>query len=71
MASRPTRGRVPVVHAIRCDSQKTGFRSRPEALDAAESMMARGLVHPGCHITPYLCRRCGEWHVANKRIAQL
>jgi hypothetical protein len=60
--------RLNVKLTRRCDSQKVGWCTRAEALDAAEIMMVNGHVNPGCHITPYLCQRCGEWHVANKRI---
>jgi hypothetical protein len=37
-------------------------------LDAAEAMMLAGKVKRGCHITPYTCDACGEWHVGNKVI---
>lgn len=68
MASRATRLHLNVHQAIRCDSQKVGFCSRAEALEAAENLMQQGRVMPGCHITPYECNRCGQWHVANRRI---
>jgi hypothetical protein len=70
MASRPTRQRVNLQSGgfRRCISQKVGFRSRAQALDAAERMMDAGRVRPGCHITPYACDDCGEWHVANRVI---
>ena len=70
MASRPTRQRVDVTSASfrRCESQKVGHATYAEALDAAEAMMLRGHVLPGCHITPYRCDRCPEWHNANRVI---
>ena len=52
----------------RCVSRKIGYRSYDEALTAAEEMMAVGKVHPGCHITPYVCDECAEWHVRNRTI---
>ena len=69
MASSPTRLSVPLDSDFRrCESQKIGFGSYDSALDAAERMMDAGRVDPGCHITPYLCDRCSEWHVANRVI---
>lgn len=52
----------------KCESWKRGYATRPDALDAAERTMAAGQVQPGCHLMPYECPRCGEWHVANRRI---
>lgn len=55
----------------RCESQKVGHATREEALTAAERMMDEGRVLPGCHITPYLCDRCDEWHNANRVIVPI
>lgn len=68
MASSPTRQRVRPDDAVRCTTQKRGYRTKADALDAAERMMQAGRVKPGCHITPYACVACGEWHVANRVI---
>lgn len=70
MASSPTRGHLDVAHQYleRCDTHKRGYPSKAAALDVAEMMMEEGHVNPGCHITPYLCPTCHEWHVANRRI---
>lgn len=68
MASSPTRLHVDPVHACRCPSQKVGYPTKDEALTQAEVQMERGAVNPGCHITPYPCDECGEWHVANRVI---
>lgn len=73
MASRATRTRIRgdsnLFQRLRlCQSQKVGYRTRQEALDQAEQMMAADHVQPGCHITPYACQDCGAWHVANRRI---
>ena len=69
MASRPTRLRVPLDRWYRrCPSQKVCFDTKAQALDAAERLMEKGEVNPGCHMTPYLCDECQRWHVANRRI---
>ena len=70
MASRPTRAHVDVAHQWleRCPTHKRGYPSHAVALDIAEQMMDAGDVKPGCHITPYQCPSCGEWHVANRVI---
>lgn len=70
MASHPTRQKVRLrdVGVRRCESLKVGYGSYDEALQAAELMMLEGRVDPGCHITPYACDRCPEYHVANRRI---
>jgi len=70
MASQKTRQRVDqrAIGFRRCTTQKVGYRTHDEALDAAELMMQKGLVRPGCHITPYQCDKCSEWHVANRVI---
>lgn len=68
MASYPTRQRVRMIAGgfRRCDSQKVGYPTKDEALTVAERMMDAGKVTAGCHITPYLCNRCAEWHVFNR-----
>lgn len=63
-----TRLRLRPERATKCPSFKCGYATRDEALRAAEMAMLNGLVDPGCHITPYLCERCGEYHNANRRI---
>lgn len=68
MASRSTRKKLKLVETIRCPSQKTGYPSKAVAHTVAEMMMDEGRVNPGCHITPYLCTECREWHVANRVI---
>jgi len=68
MASSPTRLHVDIPSARRCVSQKVGFTGYEQALAAAERMMDAGRVRTGCHITPYACADCGEWHVANRVI---
>lgn len=70
MASRATRRHIRVTDPEyrRCSSQKRGYATYAEALDAAEDMMRAGRVNRGCHITPYQCDECPLWHVANKRI---
>lgn len=68
MASRPTRQHLDPLAVRRCESQKVGYRTHGEALTAAEWMMAHDFVKPGCHITPYVCQRCGQWHVGNRVI---
>lgn len=73
MASRPSRARVNPNgrNFRRCVSQKIGFPTYGAALDAAERLMLQGRVNPGCHITPYACESCGEWHVANRIIVPM
>lgn len=70
MASRPTRLTLNTANGNyrKCVSQKVGYATKDEALDAAERMMELGKVRPGCHITPYLCSDCAEWHVSNRVI---
>lgn len=68
MASSATRQRLDVTRCRKCLSFKIGYRTRDEALDVAERMMEQGFVKPGCHITPYHCSLCDEWHVANRQI---
>jgi hypothetical protein len=70
---RPTRLRFkgPAIRNIamlRCSSLKMGHASYDQAHRVAENMMTLDKVMPGCHLMPYLCTECGEWHVANKRI---
>lgn len=67
MASSPARRHLTRV-TRRCVTHKVGFRTYLQALDAAERLMEQGRVHPGCHITPYRCADCGEWHVYNRII---
>lgn len=55
-------------HLRRCVSFKIGYATKDDALTAAERMMDEGKVRPGCHITPYFCPLCHEWHVANRQI---
>lgn len=71
MASSPTRLKVDLDTMRACETQKVCFRTRAEALDAAERLMHLGRVTPGCHITPYECDRCGRWHVRNRVIVAL
>lgn len=73
MGRRSTRQRVNLNSSAfrRCPSQKAGFATKALALDAAERMMDQGKVRPGCHITPYPCEQCPEWHVANRIIVFL
>lgn len=73
MASSPTRQRIKVGAPgfRRCPSQKVGFPHYDAALDAAELMMAQGKVNPGCHIVPYECDECAEWHVGNRVIVNI
>lgn len=73
MASRPTRRRVypREVGFRKCTSQKVGYSTKVEALDAAELQMLEGKVQPGCHIVPYLCRVCHEWHTANRVLVRV
>jgi hypothetical protein len=68
MASYPTRQHVNIASLgfRRCVSQKVGYATKELALDAAERQMASGKVNPGCHICPYVCLECGEWHCANR-----
>jgi hypothetical protein len=69
MASRPTRQRIRGERLARkCETLKVGHASREAALDAAEAQMREGRVDPGCHVMPYACARCGEWHLRNERI---
>lgn len=55
----------------RCTSRKVGYASYREAFDAADLLMEGGMVMPGCHITPYRCSECGQWHVYNRRIVKV
>jgi len=73
MASRPTRQHlnVAVERTRKCVTLKIGHPTRAEALDACEAMMDAGRVEPGCHLTPYACDDCGEWHIRNRRIVFL
>lgn len=71
MASSPTRLAVDPERAITCVSLKLSLPTREAALEHAEQMMLRGKVHPGCHITPYECADCGQWHVYNRIIVKV
>lgn len=73
MASSPTRFSLDVERQYleRCATCKRGFPTKAAALDVAEQMMDDGQVNPGCHITPYLCPVCHEWHVTNRVIVFL
>lgn len=70
MASSPTRLSLDVEHRFRIctGTGKLCAPTKAHALDVAEAMMERGDVKPGCHITPYPCEVCGEWHVCNRVI---
>lgn len=70
MASTPTRLHIDVAHQYleRCATHKRGYPTKAAALDVAEQMMEDGAVSTGCHITPYECPVCSEWHVTNRRI---
>lgn len=70
MGSSPTRSRRRDV-TVRCVSYKIGYPTYDAALDGAERQMERGHVMPGCHITPYQCDECGEWHIYNRIIVPL
>lgn len=73
MGSGPTRLHLnPQKVALRrCSSMKRGYQTYDQALDAAELMMLKGDVNPGCHITPYECDECQEFHVGNRRIVKV
>ncbi len=71
MASTPTRLTLDKRKARTCRLQKVGLPSYDAALQVAEVMMEQGKVNPGCHITPYLCDECEEWHVYNRVIVPL
>lgn len=71
MASTPTRAHLDPERVRRCVSQKVGFANYSEALSAAELMMLKGLCYEGCHITPYDCELCGEWHLFNRVIVRV
>jgi len=73
MASYPTRKQVNQRASSfrRCPTQKVGYATKDLALNAAERLMETGKVRPGCHITPYECDQCPEWHVANRIIVFL
>ncbi len=69
MASRATRLKVrPDRLDVKCVTLKIGHATRALALDAAEAGMLAGAVQTGCHLMPYACDRCGQWHVRNERI---
>lgn len=65
----PTRGRINVERLSRkCVSLKVGYATRAAALDASEVQMLEGRVEPGCHLMPYECDQCREWHLRNQQI---
>ena len=69
MASHATRLHMRVDRLTRkCETLKIGYLTRDDALDACEGQMLAGRVSPGCHIMPYRCELCGEWHTRNQRI---
>jgi len=70
VATKSTRLRINVDKVLlsRCDSRKAGFATHREALDHAECLMELGRVFPGCHLSPYLCQDCGQFHIHNRRI---
>jgi hypothetical protein len=69
VASHPTRQHLRVDRlAVKCVTFKVGYATEHEAFEGAERTMLAGKVAPGCHIMPYLCADCGEWHVRNQRI---
>ncbi len=55
----------------RCESQKVGYLTRSDALEGAETAMLKGYVSPGCHLTPYACGQCQQWHLYNRVIVPL
>lgn len=69
--NRKTRRRLDLARVTRCPSMKIGWATYALALDTAELMMLEGKVNPGCHITPYQCDECDEWHVANRVIVPI
>lgn len=73
MSSSPTRLAVNINSAKHrmCESQKYCFGTKDDALDGAERLMELDKVKPGCHITPYLCDDCGNWHVFNRVIVPM
>jgi len=69
MGSSPTRQKIRVDRLVRkCPTFKVGYATRALALDGCERAMDAGSVSPGCHIKPYLCDECSEWHLFNQRI---
>jgi len=69
MGSTATRKRIdPRRLEVKCETHKIGYATRDAALDACEGQMTRGSVEPGCHIEPYRCDSCGDWHTRNRRI---
>lgn len=71
MASSPTRGRIDPRSELAmrtCPTEKVRFEHYFQAFDAAEFMMDKGLVNPGCHQTPVPCAICRGWHVCNRVI---
>lgn len=71
MASRATRLSLNPAKGTFCVTEKLGYATRAEALEACEVLMLKGLVSPGCHQTPYACGECGAWHTFNRRIVSV
>jgi hypothetical protein len=72
MASSPSRMRVRVDRLMRrCSTFKVGYATRAEALDACEAGMLAGRVSPGCHLMPYACDLCSQWHMRNVQVVGL
>ncbi len=72
MASKPTRLSLRTDKLdVTCETGKVSYATRDRALDGAERAMEAGRVDPGCHLTPYLCGDCGDWHVRNRRIVHV
>ena len=47
---------------VDCETGKTGYGTGVDASAAAEWAMSRGMGDRW----PYLCRRCGFWHVTSR-----
>lgn len=71
VASSPTRLTLDPDDACKCESRKMGFDTAEAAHSIVEKMMEQGHVERGCHLTPYECRDCGEWHIYNRVVVQL
>lgn len=69
--NRKTRRHLDLTRVARCPSMKTGWATYEQALATADLMMLEGKVNPGCHITPYRCDECGEFHVYNRVIVSV
>ena len=71
MASTQTRARLDPRRVVTCRSGKRSYDTYADAFDAAELQMLRGIVKPGCHITPYQCEDCRRFHLCNRVIVYL